>query len=81
MSPNPNPAPQPDADHDADHLELAADQAIEACDGDMRAALKAALVACGCLESEVKQLQAAVSSGYARGRRLELPADRKDWYD
>ena len=77
MSQSPNPASQPEADP----LDLAADQAIAACDGDVRAALKATIVAYGCLESDVKQLQAAVSSGYARGKGIELPANRKDWYD
>ena len=66
---------------ESDPLELAADQAIAACDGDVRAALKATIVAYGCLESDVKELQAAVSSGYARCKGIELPANRKDWYD
>jgi hypothetical protein len=58
------------------------DQAIAACGGDVRAALKAMIVANGYLETEVKTLQAAVSSGYARGKYVEqVPRDRKDWYD
>jgi hypothetical protein len=77
MSQSSQPVPQ----LESDPLELAADQAIAACDGDVRAALKATIVAYGCLESDVKQLQAAVSSGYARGKGIELPANRKDWYD
>ena len=77
MSHSPKPEPPPETDP----LELAADRAIAACDGDVRAALKATIVAYGCLESDLKQLQAAVSSGYARGKGIELPANRKDWYD
>jgi hypothetical protein len=60
-----------------DRLEVAADQAIAAC-GD---AVKALLVANEFLESEVKQLQAAVSNGYARGKFEPVPRDRKDRYD
>jgi len=70
----------PDPQADADRLEAAADQAISACGGEPREAVKALIVANEFLEAQVKQLQAAVSNGYARGR-LELPRDRKDWYD
>lgn len=51
-----------------DPYETAADQAIAACDGDVRAALKAALIAMAMLESELSDVYAAVSKGYARGR-------------
>jgi len=54
---------------DADQLDEAADQAIAACGGDAREAVKALIVANHFLEK-------AASSGYAR-----LPRDRKDWYD
>jgi len=33
------------------------------------------------LEAQVRDLQAAVSNGYARGKFDAVPADRKDWYD
>jgi hypothetical protein len=33
------------------------------------------------LEAQVRELQAAVSSGYARGKFEPVPRDRKDWYD
>jgi hypothetical protein len=59
-------APNPQAD--ADRLEAAADQAIAACGGDMRDALKALIVANEYLESEVCELMQAVSHAYARGR-------------
>jgi hypothetical protein len=73
------PAPNPQAD--ADRLNAATEQAIAACDGDARLAVKALIVANEYLEAEVKALQAAVSNGYARGKFEPVPRDRKDWYD
>jgi hypothetical protein len=64
---------------DADQLEAAADQAIAACGGDAREAVKALIVANQFLETELEKQRAAVSPGYARGKLL--PRDRKDWYD
>jgi hypothetical protein len=61
MSANSQPEP--------DRLEMATDQAIAACGGDVRAALKAMIAA-------NEQLRASVSNGYARG---SLPRER--WYD
>ena len=68
-------SPAPAAD-----LETAADQAIAACGGDAREAVKALIVANGFLEAQIAKLTASVSTGYARGQ-LDLPKDRKDWYD
>jgi hypothetical protein len=51
-----------------DGLEAAVDQAVAACDGDMRAAVRALIVANNFLESEVAELKKAVSHAYARGR-------------
>lgn len=51
-----------------DGLEAAVDQAIAVCDGDMRAAVRALLVANNHLESEIAELMRAVSHAYARGR-------------
>jgi hypothetical protein len=51
--------PKPQAD--ADRLEAAADEAIAACGGDVRGALKALIVANEYLESEVCDLMQAVS--------------------
>jgi hypothetical protein len=59
--------PQPNT-QDADELEVAIDQAIDACDGDMRATIRALIVANNYLESEVKELMKAVSHAYVRGR-------------
>ena len=58
---------QPNA-QDADELEAAVDQAIAACDGDMRSAIRALIVANEYLESEVNELMKAVSRAYVRGR-------------
>ena len=51
-----------------DDLDLAVDQAIAACDGDLRATIRALIVANNFLESEVGELMKAVSHAYARGR-------------
>jgi hypothetical protein len=58
----------PNTEADADRLEAAADEAIAACGGDMRNALKALIVANEYPESEVCELMQAVSHAYARGR-------------
>ena len=60
-------ASQPNA-QDADGLETAVDQAIAACDGDMRSAIRALIVANEFLESEVTELMKAVSHAFVRGR-------------
>ena len=51
-----------------DDLELAVDRAIAACGGDVRATIRALIVANNFLESEVSELMKAVSHAYARGR-------------
>ena len=51
-----------------DGLEAAVDQAIAACDGDLRAAVRALIVANSFLESEMDELKKAVSHAYTRGR-------------
>jgi hypothetical protein len=62
MSPDPKPKIA------EDDLEGAVDQAIAACDGDVRATIRALIVANNFLESEVGELMKAVSHAYARGR-------------
>jgi hypothetical protein len=62
-------APNPQSD--ADQLEAAADQAIAACGGDAREAVKALTVANQFLETDLEKLKAAVSMGYARGKLFE----------
>jgi hypothetical protein len=49
-------------------LEAAVDDAIAACDGDLRAAIRALIVANNFLECEVEELMKAVSHAYTRGR-------------
>jgi hypothetical protein len=49
-------------------LETAVSQAIAACDGDLRATIRALVVANHFLEQEVNELMKAVSHAYARGR-------------
>jgi hypothetical protein len=84
MSANPKSTPEIEID-EARRLEAAAEQAIAACGGDMRSAIRALILANEFLEYEVKELMIAVSAGYSRGRFRELqnplPADRKDWFD
>ena len=58
---------EPNAAED-DGLEAAVDQAIAACGGDMRATIRALIVANEYLETEVSELMKAVSHAYARGR-------------
>jgi hypothetical protein len=53
---------------DTEGLEAAVDQAISACDGDMRVTIRALIVANNYLESEVGELMKAVSHAYVRGR-------------
>ena len=51
--------PQPNAE-DVDEVETAIDQAIATCSGDLRATIRALIVANNYLESEVKELMKAV---------------------
>jgi hypothetical protein len=57
----------------ADQLKAAADQAIAACGGDAREAVKALIVPNHFLETDLEKLKAAVSTGYARGSKAEEP--------
>jgi hypothetical protein len=53
-------SPEPDEQTEAERLEVAVAQAIEACDGDLRATIRALIVANAFLEKQV-------SHGYRRG--------------
>ena len=68
-----------------DRLEVAIDQAIAVCGGDMRSTIRSLIIANEFLEHEVKELFVAVSRGYAHNRQRaapdQLPRNRKDWYD
>jgi hypothetical protein len=72
--------PDKKASSDAARLEAAVNQAIAACGGDARAAIRALLVANEFYEAEYSKLVAQVSRGYARGE-ARLPRDRKHWFD
>lgn len=58
-----------------DPYEHACDQAIAACGGDMRSAVKALLLANEFLEHELAEALAATSNGYRRGRGRKPKAD------
>ena len=49
-------------------LEQAVEQAIAGCGGDLRATIRALIVANEYLEGEVNELMKAVSRAYVRGR-------------
>ena len=54
-------------------LEAEVDEAIRMCGGDVRAALRATLVANAYLDAEVERLTEAISTGFARGRMRKPP--------
>lgn len=54
---------------DTDRYEQACDQAIAMCDGNLRSAIKALIMANEYLEIELVQLQAAASTDHATARR------------
>ena len=53
---------------DDDGLDAAVEQAIAACGGDLKATIRALILANDYLENEVAELMKAVSHAYARGR-------------
>ena len=59
---------RPDQLPDPDDLETAVEQAIAACGGDARDAVRALIMANDFLEAEVCELMQAVSHAFARGR-------------
>ena len=66
--------PQPESER----LDIAADQAIAACGGDMRSAIRALILANEFLEYELCEMFKAVTNGTGRRR----PRDsRADWFD
>ena len=62
------PSSSPSNAEQDDGLEAAVEQAISACGGDLRATIRALIVANEYLETEVGELMKAVSHAYARGR-------------
>jgi hypothetical protein len=59
---------EPKPPQQTDPLDAAADQVIAACDGDVRAAVRALIIAKRLLEAELDDVYAATSRGFARGR-------------
>ena len=58
-------------DHSLVEAEVA--EAIASCGGDVRAALRATLIANAYLEAEIERLTEAISTGFARGRIRKAP--------
>ncbi len=56
---------------DNSHYEQACDQAIAMCDGNLRSTIKALIMANEYLETELEELQAAVSAGCVPGKRSQ----------
>ena len=54
-------------------VEAEVDEAIATCGGDVRAALRATLIANAYLEAEIERLTEAISTGFARGRMRKAP--------
>jgi hypothetical protein len=54
-------------------VEAEVDEAIATCGGDVRAALRATLIANTHLEAEIERLTEAISTGFARGRMRKAP--------
>jgi hypothetical protein len=59
-------------------LDAAADQAIAACGGDAKEAVKALLVVNDFLEAQLDELGAQISKGYARARLPTAQARKED---
>ena len=60
---------------DISRYEQACDQAIAMCDGNMRSTVKALIMANEYLESELRELQAAIESGCAPAGSLQANSD------
>ena len=60
-------SPQPSLS-DNEELEAEVNEAIATCDGDLRATVRALIVANKYLEYEIAELMKAVSHAYTRGR-------------
>jgi len=58
-----------------DRYELACDQAIAMCDGNLRSTIKALIMANEYLELELREVQAAISNDFASAR---LPRAKSD---
>lgn len=63
---------------ESERLDLAADQAIAACGGDLRSTVRALILANEFLEYELCEMFKAVINGRSRGRRART---KTDWFD
>ena len=66
--------PKTAEEEQAEALERAVDEAIATCGGDVRAALKSAIVCIEWLEARVVQMRNSASVGYMRGKMPKPPA-------
>lgn len=68
---------------ETERLDIAADQAIAACGGDMRSAVRALILANEFLEYELCEMFKAVTNAHQRDRfgRGRIPDKRADWFD
>jgi hypothetical protein len=60
---------------DPDRYEQACDQAIAMCDGNLRSTIKALIMANEYLETELQELQAAISCGCAPAVHQQASSD------
>ena len=58
-------------------LEAEVEEAIALCGGDVRAALRATLIANAYLDTEIERLIDAISAGFVRGRMRKPPQRMK----
>jgi hypothetical protein len=63
------------AHFDNSRYEQACDQAIAMCDGNLRSTIKALIMANEYLEAELRELQAAISSGCIPTKLTEANSD------
>jgi hypothetical protein len=59
---------EPGPTTDNDRYELACNQAIAMCDGNLRSTIKALIMANEYLEAELQELQATIATGRAGGK-------------
>jgi hypothetical protein len=67
--------PQPAPTTDLDRYEQACNQAIAMCDGNLRSTIKALIMANEYLETELHELQVAVSDGLGRANLCGMEGD------
>lgn len=63
---------------ESERLDIAADQAIAACGGDLRSTVRALILANEFLEYELCEMFKAVTNGRSRGK---ISRNKTDWFD